>query len=142
MLNHERSHPEYFEELCALAASGQISEGAFVELQDHLQQCADCRSAYADFIDLLHNKLPLVDPELMGSSKRAGFFLRILHTANGFSRGRADRVSPFHTALCPNAWEQIENLVAARTGLLSGCCAGNCLVARDRRNPRLQLTPR
>src|SRR5215471_16100348 len=58
MLNHE-----YFEELCALAAGGQISEPEFVELQDHMQDCARCQSAYADFIDLLHNKLPLVDLE-------------------------------------------------------------------------------
>src|SRR5262247_4087569 len=74
MLDHKDSHPEYFEELCALAASGQISEPEFVELQDHLQQCAHCRAAYSDFIDLLHNKLPLADPELIGSSRQPGFF--------------------------------------------------------------------
>src|SRR5262249_20758308 len=74
MLNHEGSHPEYFEELCALAASGQISEPEFMELQDHLRQCEECRSAYADFIDLLHSKLPLVDPALAGTSKLSGFF--------------------------------------------------------------------
>jgi hypothetical protein len=56
MLNHS----EYFEELCALAAGGQISEPEFVELQDHMQDCARCRSAYSDFTDLVHNKLPLV----------------------------------------------------------------------------------
>jgi len=69
MLNHEGSHHEYFEELCILAASGQIGEPEFVELQDHLRQCAECRSSYSDFTDLLHNKLPLADPELIGSSK-------------------------------------------------------------------------
>jgi hypothetical protein len=74
MLNHEVSRPEYFAELCALAAGGQISEPEFVELQEHLQHCAHCRSTYADFKDLLHNKLPLADPELTGSSKRAGLF--------------------------------------------------------------------
>ena len=74
MLNDEGSHPEYFEELCALAASGQISEPELVELQDHMQQCAHCRSVSADFIDLFHNKLPLMNPELMGSFKRPGFF--------------------------------------------------------------------
>ena len=74
MLNHEGSHSEYFEELCALAASGQISEPEFVELQDHMKHCAGCRSAYADFIDLLHNKLPLADPELTGSFNPRGFF--------------------------------------------------------------------
>jgi len=74
MLNHENSHPEHFEELCALAASGQITEPEFVELRDHMEHCAQCRSAYADFIDLLHNKMPLVDSELMGSSKLPGLF--------------------------------------------------------------------
>src|SRR5215475_11065314 len=74
MLNHERSHSEYFEELCALAAGGQISEPEFVELQDHLQDCAQCRFAYADFTDLLHDKLPLADPELTGSSRLASIF--------------------------------------------------------------------
>src|SRR6516225_4040199 len=39
-----------------------------------MRDCAYCRSTYAEFIDLLHNKLPLVDPELKGSSKLAGFF--------------------------------------------------------------------
>ena len=74
MLNHEGSHSEYFEELCALAAGGQISEPEFVQLQDHLLDCAHCQSAYADFTDLLHDKLPLVDPELMGSSGLASMF--------------------------------------------------------------------
>jgi hypothetical protein len=74
MLNYEGSQHEHFEELCALAASGQISEPEFVELQDHLQQCAPCQSTYTDFVDLLHDKLPLADPEVTGSSKLPGFF--------------------------------------------------------------------
>jgi len=74
MMNHEGSHSEYFQELCALAAGGQISEPEFVELQDHLQDCSQCRSAYADFADLLHDKLPLADPELTGSSGLASIF--------------------------------------------------------------------
>ena len=74
MLNYETSPHQHFEELCALAASGQISDPEFVELQDHLQQCAHCRSTYSDFIDLLHDKLPLADPEVLRSSKLSSFF--------------------------------------------------------------------
>src|SRR5215472_2724087 len=74
MLNYEPSPHQHFEELCSLAASGQISEPEFLELQDHLQQCAHCRSAYNDFVDLLHDKLPLADPGVVGSSKRSRFF--------------------------------------------------------------------
>ncbi len=58
MLNPEGSHPEYFEELCALAASGQISEPEFVKLH------------------LLHNKLPLVGSERIACSRLAGFFFK------------------------------------------------------------------
>ena len=76
MLNLEGSHPEYFVKLCALAASGQISEPEFVELQDHMRDCARCQSVYADFIDLLHNKLPLVGSERISGSWPAGFCLK------------------------------------------------------------------
>jgi hypothetical protein len=75
MLNPEGSHPQYFEDLCVLAAGGQISEPEFVELQDHLQDCTRCQSVYGDFVDLLHNKLPLVGLERIASSG-AGFFLK------------------------------------------------------------------
>src|SRR5262249_19784372 len=34
----------------------------------------ECRAAYADFIDLLHDKLPLAEPEIVGSSKLPNFF--------------------------------------------------------------------
>src|SRR5215475_13596141 len=74
MLNHEGSHHDYFEELCVLAASGQIAEAEFIKLQGHLQECSRCRSAYADFFDLLHNKLPLADPEVVAPTNRPTFF--------------------------------------------------------------------
>jgi len=47
-----------------LAAGGQITEREF----------EDCRSAYLEFIDLLHNKLPLADPAVAGPAKVPGFF--------------------------------------------------------------------
>jgi hypothetical protein len=74
MLNHESSHCAYFEELCALVAIGQISETEFVELRNHLAQCAHCRSTCADYMDLVHNKLPLAEPERIGSSRFSQVF--------------------------------------------------------------------
>src|SRR5438270_11336119 len=71
MRNEEGSHPEYFDQLCALAAGGHLSEGEFVELQDHLAECARCRLASGEFFDLVHNKLPLADPEVTGSGMPA-----------------------------------------------------------------------
>lgn len=55
-----KSH-EYFEELCALAALGQVSDKEFAEVREHIPACSECQSAYSEFADILHNKLPLAD---------------------------------------------------------------------------------
>jgi hypothetical protein len=83
MLNHENSHCAYFEELCALAAIGQISETEFVQLRNHLAQCAHCRSTCTDYTDIVHNKLPLAEPELISSSRLPPVF-----SENSSYRGR------------------------------------------------------
>src|SRR5258705_10848261 len=45
------NHPgkDWYEELCALAAIGELSSSEFEELQKHLAECVDCRQVYADF---------------------------------------------------------------------------------------------
>src|SRR5260221_13701923 len=45
------NHPgkEWYEQLCALAAIGELSSSEFEELQKHLADCEDCRQMYADF---------------------------------------------------------------------------------------------
>lgn len=40
---------EQYEELCALAASGQASPDELTDLRSHLEDCSDCRSAAYDF---------------------------------------------------------------------------------------------
>ncbi len=65
MFNHE-----YFEELAALAALGQISEQEFAELRAHLSVCGACRAEQAAFEELLHQELPLADPRLSGAPSR------------------------------------------------------------------------
>src|SRR5437867_2251482 len=45
------NHPgkEWYEELCALAAIGELSSSEFDELRKHLAECEDCQQVYADF---------------------------------------------------------------------------------------------
>src|SRR5713101_5404595 len=45
------NHPgkDWYEELCALAAIGELSSSEFEELQKHLAECEDCRQTSADF---------------------------------------------------------------------------------------------
>jgi hypothetical protein len=117
MSNPEGPHPEYFEELCALAASGQISEPEFVELQDHLRDCARCRSAHADFIDLLHSKLPLVASERIGSSRLTGFFFeRSSYRERFMARARKQGLAvskPLGIGFWPIGYAQVAALAMA-----------------------------
>jgi hypothetical protein len=53
MLNHER-----FEELCALAAAGEISSADRLELMAHLEDCAGCRKTLADLKEIHATLLP------------------------------------------------------------------------------------
>src|SRR5258708_25523693 len=43
-------HPnnDWYEELCALAAIGELSSSELEDLQHHLAQCGDCRELYAE----------------------------------------------------------------------------------------------
>ena len=47
MLKHE-----YFQELCAAASIGQASAEELVELEQHASECAECRHAYAEHLQL------------------------------------------------------------------------------------------
>ncbi|MGH9755978.1 MAG: hypothetical protein ACREA2_24625 [Blastocatellia bacterium] len=83
MFNHE-----YFEELAALAALGQISEQEFAELRAHLGVCGACRAEQSAFEELLHQELPLADPRLSEASSRfAARFAGLLPLRNGY-KGR------------------------------------------------------
>jgi hypothetical protein len=63
MLNSSDLNHEYFEELCALEALGQISQEEHQELLAHLRLCASCRVRHIEFMEILHEHLPLLDPQ-------------------------------------------------------------------------------
>lgn len=46
-----RNHPgkDWYEELCALAAIGELSSAEFEDLKKHLVECNECRQVHADF---------------------------------------------------------------------------------------------
>ncbi len=60
MSKFDESHCERIEQLCALAALGQISAAEYVELRSHLIACEDCRRSHQDYLEILHEHLPLV----------------------------------------------------------------------------------
>jgi len=63
MLKSNDFNHEYFEELCALAALGQISKEEYEELLLHLRSCTPCRIRHVEFMEILHEHLPLLDQQ-------------------------------------------------------------------------------
>ena len=71
MSKHDEFNHERFEKLCALAALGQISAGEYDELRSHMIACEDCRRSRQDYLEILHEHLPLVaEGEAAGSSSK------------------------------------------------------------------------
>jgi hypothetical protein len=54
------SEHTHYEELAALAAGGHLCAEEMKDLQTHLETCAECRDAAAEFRDVVHFGLPLV----------------------------------------------------------------------------------
>ncbi len=69
MLNHE-----YFQEMAALAAIGQLSATEVKVLEDHLEQCASCRSAGTDFAGIVQAELPVVGDRRDRASRLRALF--------------------------------------------------------------------
>ncbi len=65
----EHSH---FEELCMLASVGQISPPEHEELSEHMRDCARCREAYHDYVQLTHEQLPLLAAEQIAAPEAGG----------------------------------------------------------------------
>lgn len=111
MFNHE-----YFEELAALAALGQISEQEFVELRAHLGVCGACRAEQAAFEELLHQELPLADPRLSEAPSRfLAKFVGLLPQRNAYKErfiARARQQGMRFSAEAPPEraiWEKLGN---------------------------------
>jgi len=54
LIRHDR-----FDEICALAALGEVSAEELTELEAHLDVCPACRREYSEYRELVHNRLPL-----------------------------------------------------------------------------------
>src|SRR6266851_1772108 len=60
---------EKFMELCAAATAGELSTDERIELNAHLAECADCRSALRDYEQLTANGIPALASELASSDE-------------------------------------------------------------------------
>jgi hypothetical protein len=81
------SKHEQFEELCALAATGQLSHDEEMKLAEHLRDCERCRAACDEFALILRelptNEKDRADKALLSQIEKNGLRERFLDLARG-----------------------------------------------------------
>jgi anti-sigma factor RsiW len=52
---------EPFEQLCALAVTGELNPEEYQQLSEHLSECASCRACYGDFHTIIVTGFPSLE---------------------------------------------------------------------------------
>jgi hypothetical protein len=73
---------DYYEGLCALAVSGHLATDGFGELALHMETCADCREALADFSQISAQLLPELAAKRKPLSPPEGMTARFIARAH------------------------------------------------------------
>src|SRR5258708_805617 len=73
---------EHYEQLCTLAAAGQLSRREWVELSEHLETCPDCQGLVHDCGQIGFQVLPLVADDYKKVSAPAGLMERVIARAD------------------------------------------------------------
>jgi hypothetical protein len=74
---------EWFEQLCALAVTGDLEPEEFRQLGEHLYECVECRASYQEFHTIIERGLPTlkVPRPTRWSIRRLGMKKRFLERA-------------------------------------------------------------
>jgi len=85
------SHEQY-EELCALAASGQASKAELTDLQSHAEECSNCRGLMYDFTQVSAQALSVL------AAKRSDFQIPHGMTQRFIARAHSEGIDMTRTA--------------------------------------------
>lgn len=99
MASDEYSVHVKFEQLCALAAVGEITDEESLQLQAHLEVCEECRASAWEVEHLVHEQLPWVAPS---PSEKLIDKMRFLVVGRGYRKRFIRRVAAAGIALPGN----------------------------------------
>lgn len=144
---------EYFRELSALAAIGQLSSPEGQELDRHLRDCADCREAHADYMGVVRHKLPQADAirsrlrgswsqSVPSSDLRDRFLARARTEGLQFSAEAERPVEQSNSSLPSKFWRPALGLAAVATLALVGVQANRKHFSPSRPDPAQEVSQR
>ncbi len=64
LVNHDR-----YEQLAALAATGQLQPAEYAEFVNHLEVCSACQKEFDEYLQILHNQFPLLHSAMTPSAE-------------------------------------------------------------------------
>jgi len=121
--NPDHSHNDWYEELCALAAAGELSASEVRDLNQHLEGCKSCSELFADFRRLTAEDISLVIVEKTSDIPKEN--VEFLHEQKILSRllSRASREHDHHReasvgGALPEATRQLHSRVPWLVGRL------------------------
>jgi hypothetical protein len=147
-------HEERFEQLCALAAIGEVSAAEFAELNEHLSGCSICRELYDDFRRIGSNELGAVATGRWSGGETAAdldepvLLARVLQRAQAETEVRAEATSirPIHELKPPRfglwngLWNLMRSPVLTTAALVVLLCAAAGIGAYKLRDKQLAPT--
>jgi hypothetical protein len=111
---------EEFEQLCALATTGDLEPEEFKKLGAHLYECATCRASYRDFHAIIERGLPVLDAGRAPAWAMRGFGIKRRFAARAIKEGLQLRTNRRQTRpwwiLAPAAMTTLLLVVAADYG--------------------------
>jgi hypothetical protein len=113
---------EQYEELCALAASGQASQDELEDLRSHLQTCPSCRSAAYDFNQISAQALSRLAAKRLHCQIPSGMTHRFLARARSegieLSRDNLPQTAPPHRSALFTSIAVVAALIVVATILI------------------------
>jgi hypothetical protein len=151
LMKSDSVHHESFEQLCALAAIGEVSAAEFAELNEHLATCGNCQELYADFRGIASNELGAVATgrwsagDASADLDEQGLLGRVLERAQAETRvSDPPEFRPLHeTRRRPTffgVWSLLRSPILATAALIVVMCSAVGVAAYRYRDQQLAPT--
>jgi hypothetical protein len=151
LMKADSVNEERFEQLCALAAIGEVSATEFAELNEHLATCSNCQELYADFRRIASNELGAVATGRWSAGDSSADLDEQLLLGRVLERAQAEtRVSeppesrPLHEArrrpALVGVWGLLRSPILATAALIVVTCSAVGIAAYRYRDQQLAPT--